>query len=194
VTGTSVTARARATPVRQFQLLGLVHLALFAWTGLYIYAPRHYTGGLEAALAGPADGTFGERFYSAVAAALAWGHVPVVYLLGAWGVVLAVGSIRTGGRTPFDPGRIPTELLFWGSLVIAGAIRGISGWTVGPHRFLDSPHYGASFGTFWLWLAVAVAAVLVAAVRAVRGIPSPDRGAGQSRAARLMARPPGGSR
>jgi hypothetical protein len=180
--------------VRQFQLLGLVHLALFAWTGLYVYMPRHYTGGLEAALADPTDGSFGERFYSAVVATLAWGHVPVVYLLGLWGVVLAVGSIRTGGRTAFDPGRIPTDLLFWGSLVIAGTIRGIAGWTVGPHRFMDSQYYGASFGTFWLWLAVALAAVLVAAVRAVRGVPSPDRDAGQTRAARLMARPPGRSR
>lgn len=191
MTGNSVTARARPTPLRQFQLVGLVHLALFAWTGLYLYAPRHYTGGLEAALSDPAHGTFGERFYSAVAAALSWGHVPVVYLLGAWGVVLAVGSIRTGGRTPFDPGRIPTHLLFWGSLVIAGTIRGIAGWTAGPHRFLDSQYYGVSFGVFWLWLALALAAVLVAAVRAGRGVPTPDRGAGQSRAARLMARPPG---
>jgi hypothetical protein len=182
------------TPVRQFQIVGVAHLALFAWTGLYIYMPRHYAGGLEAALADPTDGTFGERFYSAVVAALAWGHVPVVYLLGLWGLVLAVGSIRTGGRTPFDPGRIPTDLLVWGSVVMAGTIRGISGWTVGPHSFMDSPYYGVSFGAFWLWLAVAVAALLVATVRASRGVPSPDRSAGQARAARLMARPPGKAR
>jgi hypothetical protein len=184
------TRRQGMTPLRQFQLLGVIHLALFLWTGLYLYTPRNYTGGLEVVLADLADGGFGDRFYSAVAAVLAWGHVPLVYLVAVWGVVLAVGSIRTGGRAAFDAGRIPTIFLFWGAVVTAGLIRGIAGATAGPHRFLDSQYYGASFGAFWIWLAVALAAVLVAAVRAIRGVPSPDSDTGRTRAARLMAQPP----
>lgn len=184
----------RLTPVRQFQIVGVAHLALFGWVGLYVYMPRSYTDGLESVVANLSDGTFGERFYSAVVAALAWGHVPVVYLLALWGAALAVGSIRTGGRSSFDPGRVPTDLVFWGSVVMAGAIRGISGWTVGAHRFMDSQYYGVSFGAFWIWIGVALAALLVAAVRAVRGVPSPDRRAGRTRAARMMAQPPGKAR
>jgi len=186
VSDAPVVARSLA-PVRQFQIVGLAHGALFAWLGLYVYAPRHYTGGIETVLADVTGGDVGDRFYSAVVAVLAWGHVPLVYLLALWGVVLALGSVGARRGAAYDPGRIPTVLLFWGSLAIAAMIRGISGWTVGPHRFLDSAYYGASFGAFWIWVAVALAAVAVAAVRAARGIPSPDAGdVRHTRAARVM--------
>lgn len=174
-------------PVRQFQLIGLVHGALMLWTGLYVYTPRNYTGGLSTVLADLTDGGFGDRFYAAVVAVLVWGHVPLVYLLAVWGVVLAVGSILPGRGAPHDPGRIPTVQLFWWSLAIAAMIRSISGTTAGPHRFLDSPYYGASFGALWVWVALALAAVVVAVVRRVRGIPSPDVADLQhTRAARVM--------
>ncbi|GAA4286239.1 hypothetical protein [Georgenia daeguensis] len=181
--------RRRTTPVRQFQVVGLVHGALFAWTGLYVHAPRHYTGGLERVLAGLGGGGFGDRFYSVVVAVLAWGHVPVVYLLALWGVVLALGSIRGRAGAGYDPGRIPTVLLFWGSLTIAGTIRGIAGTTAGAHSFMGSEYYGVAFGGFWVWLTVALTATVVAAVRAIRGIPSPDAASWRhTRAARTVAR------
>jgi len=184
------------TPVRQFQVVGLVHGALFVWTGFYLYAPRNYTDGIERVLVDLTAGGFGDRFYAAVVAVLVWGHVPVVYLLAAWGIVLALGSIR--GPRPgegCDPGRIPTVLLFWGSLAIAAMIRSISGTTAGPHRFLESAYYGVSFGALWVWAALALAAVVVALVRRVRGIPSPDAAAVHpTRAARMERSRPGRAR
>ena len=183
------TKRRRMTPVRQFQVVGLVHGALFAWTGFYLYAPRNYTDGIERVLLDVTAGGFGDRFYAAVVAVLVWGHVPVVYLLAVWGVVLALGSIRGPRRGEgYDPGRVPTVLLFWGAFAIAAMIRSISGTTAGPHRFLDSPHYGVSFGAFWVWVGIALAAVAIAAVRAARGIPSPYAAdVRHTRAARVMA-------
>lgn len=189
VAGPGAPPRRRMTALRQFQVLGLAYLAVFAWIALYISAARYVLprGDLAGTLGDLTGGGLGERWYSFVVAALAWGHVPVVYALTAWGVVLAAGSIRTAGRGTYDAGRVPTPLLFWGSVALGGLSRSIAGLTAGAHRFLDSQYYGAAGGAMWLWLAVAAATLLAAAVRALRGRPSEAAVAGRStRAARLM--------
>ncbi|MPV37178.1 hypothetical protein [Georgenia subflava] len=165
--GSSLTA----TPVRQFQVVALLTLAVFAWVSLYISAARHVMprGGLVGTLADVTAGGLGERWYSFVVAALYWGHAPALYLLAGWGLVLAVRTVATyrPATADQDPRAIPIVLLFWGAVALAGACRAVAGFFAATSSFLGSEYFGVAFGAFWVWIGVAVLALGTGIVGAV---------------------------
>lgn len=183
------------TPVRQFQVLAMAVLALTSWMGISIRAFRSALpgGGLEETLADLTAGDGGERWFSFYVAILAWGHIPVMFLLVAWGTVLAVHSIVLSWREqradgpPVGPSAgpdpyVPAPLMFWGATVLGVLTLSAAGLApmTSPALYWDD-YYGIAQWAAVLWWLLALATVVAAIVRAL-----------QPRRDRVRRRPPGG--
>lgn len=164
-----------ATPVRQFQVLGVLGLTAAAWVGLSIGAfqrslPR---GGLAQTFAELAAGEMGTRWASFYLLLVTWISIVLVYALTAWGVGLAVHSIIRAGREAAvgklpsgGDSYVPAPFVFWGGLALGGVAYSVS-LAVAPVTSAPvwDDWHGATLLATFVWWAVAAATVGAALVR-----------------------------
>lgn len=171
-----------STPVRQFQLVAMLTLAVVVWLlfAVRVFRAALPRGGLAQTLADLSAGDAGERWYSFYVAILTWGHIPVVLLLALWGGALGGHAIVQAWRDPMDPREmvpagqepdryIPAAFMFWGSLVLGVLTFAAANVTpmTGTALFWDE-YYGLTQWVALLWWAIAAATVLAALVRMAR--------------------------
>ena len=165
-----------ATPVRQFQVLGVLGLTAAAWVGLSVGAfkrslPR---GGLAETFADLTAGELGTRFASFYLLLVTWIAIALIFLITAWGVSLAVHSIihasreAAVGKLPSESDSyVPAALVFWGALVMGGVAYSVS-LAVAPvtTAVAWNDWHGITLVATFVWWAVALATVVAVAVRA----------------------------
>lgn len=173
-----------STPVRQFQVLAMAALAVTSWMFIAIRAFRSQLprGGIDGTLADLTAGEDGERWFSFYVALLAWGHIPVLFLILLAGAVLAVHSLVHAWREPLDavglvpedadlhPDRyVPPGFLFTGAVVIGLLTFNASGLVslTSLALFWEDEYSVAQWAALGWW-ALALLTAVGAVVRALR--------------------------
>lgn len=169
-----------ATPVRQFQVLGVLTLAATVWAAFaWIVVPTDpfgpsATDEVVGTLAGLVEGTVEERWVARYFLLALGAAVVACSALAVWGAVLGVHSIvvagrlnRAGQRFDTDDSHVPPTLAFWGTLVLGMLTRNVArltalvGWTLpGGWGVLDP--------ALTLWWSVTFATVLATLWRLVQ--------------------------
>lgn len=168
--------RLLATPTRQFQVVGVLVVAVFVWVSLPVHAGSAWLprGGLAETFADLTAGDLTTRFVSFYLYLVVWGGIVASCALAVWGAVLgvhsAVGAWRqavTGG-VPSGEDHVPPILAFWGSVVLGVLTHHVSANVapVSTAPFWDDV-YGASLPAVLLWAATALLTALAALHRAV---------------------------
>lgn len=168
-----------ATPTRQFQVVGVLVVAVFTWVSMPVHAGRSWLprGGLAETFADLTVGDATTRFVSFYLYIVVWFGILVICALAVWGTVLAVHSAvvawrqTVAGMPPaYATGEeyVPPILAFWGSVMLAILSHHVSS-NVAPVSTAPiwNDVYGATLPAVFLWAASALLTALATVHRAV---------------------------
>ncbi|WP_454085210.1 hypothetical protein [Georgenia sp. Marseille-Q6866] len=175
---TSALRQLLATPTRQFQVVGVLVVAVFAWVSLPVHAGRSWLprGGLAETFADLTAGDMTTRFVSFYLYLVVWGGIVAICALAVWGAVLGVHSavgawrqaVSGASSVPSGDDYVPPILAFWGSVLLGVLTHHVSA-NVAPVSTAPiwDDVYGASLPAVLLWAATALLTALAALHRAV---------------------------